>query len=526
MRPNACLARWCATLALLLAIVAPTAAAQGGSGTLVIGMASTLRQLSNALQAGSVPGVAAQLFASPLRFDADWTPQPYLAQTWSFQDDGRSLLLKLVPGATFHDGRPITSEDVAWSIMTIKANHAFNTMLAPVERVDTPAPDIAIIRLSRPYPALLYALSPALCPIMPKHVYDDGQPFRTHPRHARPVGSGPYRLVEFEPGQRIVLERHAGFFLKDRPKFDRVVFRVIQDSAAQALAIERGEVDVLSGPLSVSQVSQLSKVPAVRIVRQGGEAIGPVGWLEFNLRRKPFDDVRVRRAIWTAIDRDFIVRQLHQGTTRIATGPLVPGNPYYTDRVDSPKHDIARANALLDEAGLRRDAGGTRFSMTLDYQPGFPDNYQVLAEYLKPQLKKVGIDVTVRVSPDFPTWAQRVSNWQHDATINGAFMWGDPAIGVHRTWVSSNIRQGVIFSNTQGYSNPKVDALLEQAATERDVESRRRLYHEVQRILAQDVPVAFIHEWSRSWAARGDLVDLPVGIWALAAPLDTIARRR
>jgi peptide/nickel transport system substrate-binding protein len=293
--------------------------------------------------------------------------------------------------------------------MTIKANHAFNTMLAPVERVDTPSPDIAIIRLSRPYPAPLYALSPALCPIMPKHMYDDGQPFRTHPRHVRPVGSGPYRLVEFEPGQRIVLERHAGFFLKDRPKFDRVVFRVIQDSAAQALAIERGEVDVLSGPLSVSQVSQLSKVPAVRIVRQGGEAIGSVGGLEFNLRRKPFDDDRVRRAIWTAIDREFIVRQLHQGTTRVATGPLVPGNPFYTDRVDSPRHDLARANALLDEAGLRRDASGTRFAMTLGDQPGFPDNHQTR---------------------------------------------------------------------------------------------------------------------SRSWAARADLVELPVGIWALAAPFDTISRRR
>lgn len=504
----------------------PASAQAGGGGTLVIGMSTLLRVPSNALAAGSAPTYGSQLFASPLRFDKDWSPQPYLAETWTFQDDGRSLLLKLVKGATFHDGKPITSEDVAWSIMTIKANHAFNTMLEPVERVDTPSPDIAIIRLSRPYPALLYALSPALCPIMPKHVYDDGQPFRTHPRHVNPVGSGPFRMVQFDPREGMVLERNPTFFLKDRPKLDRVIFRLIQDPASQALALQRGEIDLLNGPLSVSQASQLSKAASVRIVRQGGEAIGPVGWLEFNLRRKPYDDVRVRRAISHAIDREFIVKQLHQGTTTIATGPLVPGNPFYTDKVDTYRLDLDRANRLLDEAGLKRDANGTRFAMTIDYQPAFPDNYQTLAEYLRPQLKKIGIDVTVRVSPDFPTWAQRVSNWQHDATISGAFMWGDPAIGVHRTWVSSNIRKGVIFSNTQGYTNARVDELLALAGTERDVEQRKRQYHEVQRILASELPVAFIHEWSRSYALKSELTDYPVGIWGTAAPLDQIGRRR
>ena len=512
-----------------LAALAPAAAAlaQRTDNTLVVGTSYVLRHLNPALQAAPVTLVGPQIFASPLRFDRDWNPQPYLAQSWTFQDDGRSLLLRLVPNATFHDGRPITSEDVAFSIMTIKANHPFSTMLAPVERVDTPSPSIAIIRLKHEYPALLLALSPALCPIMPKHVYGDGQDFRNHPRNAtHPVGSGPYKVVEFTPRERIVLERHPGFFIEGRPKFERVIFRIIGDMSAQALALERGEVDMLTGPVTVSQSAQLAKVPHVAVVKKGGEAIGPVGWLEFNHRRKPFDDVRVRQAIASAIDKEFIVRKLHQGVTQVATGPIAPGTPFHSDKVEPYRVDLARANRLLDDAGYKRNAQGTRLAFTVDYQPGNPDNYQTVAEYLKPQLAKIGVDVTVRASPDFPTWARRVGNWEHDASTMGAFMWGDPSIGIHRTWVSTNIRQGVIFSNTAGYSNPKVDALLARATEERDTAKRAALYAQFQKILADDAVAAFTHVWSRGFAVRDDLADLPTGIWSNSAPLDQIYRRR
>jgi peptide/nickel transport system substrate-binding protein len=501
--------------------------AQPVSKTLVIGMASVLRHVNPALQAAPVNQVGAQIFASPLRFDKDWNPQPYLAQSWSFQDDGKSLLLKLVPDATFHDGKPITSEDVAFSIMTIKALHPFNTMLAPVERVDTPSPTVAIIRLKHEYPALLLALSPALCPIMPKHIYGDGQDIRTHPRNTQqPIGSGPYRLTAFEPSQHVTLERYQGFFIKDRPKIDKLVFRVIPDPVTQMLELERGNVHMMVGIMSAAQIDQAVKVPTLSVIDKGGEAIGPVGWLEFNLRKKPYDDVRVRRAIAFAIDKEFIVKSLHRGASRVATGPIADGTPFYSDRVEKYKLDLDKSNRLLDEAGLTRNAQGVRFAMSIDYQPGIPDNYMVIANYLRSQLRKVGIDVLVRISPDFPTWAKRVSNWEHETTVSGAFMWGDPSIGVHRTWVSSNIRQGVIFSNTQGYSNPKVDALLADATQQRDEAKRKAIYADFQKILADEVPVAFTHVWSRRWAANKDLVGLPLGIWGTVVPLDQISFKR
>ncbi len=522
--------RWFVTLtAAIVPLLAPmTALAQAGSsGTLVVGLGAAPRHLNSAVQSGVATGVpAAQIFASPLRFDKDWNPEAYLAESWSFQDDGRSLLLKIRAGATFHDGKPITSEDVAFSIMTIKANHPFQAMFAPVERVDTPTPQIAIIRMSQPHPALLLAMAPPFCPIIPKHVFGDGADVKTHPKNNLPVGSGPYKVVSFNPREAIVLERYPGYFFKDRPAFERVIFRIITDNAAQALALEKGEVDLLPGSVTLSQFSQLAKAKDVVLSRKGGEAIGPLGWLAFNLKRKPFDDVRVRQAIAHAIDKDFIVKALHQGNTKVATGPIAPGSPFYSDKVERYPLDLKKAAALLDAAGLKPDGSGKRFAMTVDFLPNTPDNSQTIAEYLRPQLKKIGIEVTVRTSPDFPTWARRVSTYDFDATMDGAFNYGDPVIGVHRTYLSSNIKPGVIWSNTQNYVNPKVDEVLAQATTEKDMEKRKKLYAEFQRLVVADVPQVFVHVWAQGYAARKDLVNVPESIWAPMVPYDEMTRRK
>jgi peptide/nickel transport system substrate-binding protein len=333
-------------------------------------------------------------------------------------------------------------------------------------------------------------------------------------------------VVSFKPRESIVLERYEGFFLKDRPKFDRVVFRIIPDTSAQALALEKGEVDLLPGSVTLSQFRQLAQSKDVVLSRKGGAAIGPLGWLAFNLKRKPLDDLRVRQAIAHAIDRDFILKALHQGNTKRATGPIAPGSPFYTDKVEPYRLDLKKSAALLDAAGLKADGSGKRFAMTIDFLPNTPDNAQTIAEYLRPQLKKVGIEVTVRTSPDFPTWARRVSTGDFDATMDGAFNYGDPVIGVHRTYLSSNIKPGVIWSNTQSYVSPKVDDLLTRATVERDFDKRKQLYAEFQRQVVADLPVYVTHGWAQGYAARKDLVDVPESIWAPMAPWDTMTRKK
>ena len=518
------LALGCAALAL--SALPWAVVAQSRAETLIVGGSQTPRHLNPAVQSGvatMMPG--AQIFASPLRFDDKWQPQPYLAQSWSFQDDGKSLLLKLVPNAVFHDGKPITSEDVAFSIMTAKAFHPFQSMFGPVEKVDTPSPLVAIVRMKDPHPAILLALSPAFCPILPKHVFGDGQDLRSHPRNLNPVGSGPFKFVEFKPGEHIILERNDKFFLPGRPKFAKLIFRIYKDPTAVSLALERKDIDMAPFLSTITEVQRLAKLPNVMIEQRGGDAVGALGWLAFNLKKKPLDDVRVRQAISYAIDRDFITKKLHGGLTRIATGPIAPGSPFHTDQVERYKLNLDKANKMLDEAGLKRGADGTRFAMQMDVPPGGPDNYGNVAEYLKPQLKKIGVNVTLRASPDFPTWAKRVGSHDFESSMDASFNYGDPVIGVHRTYLSSNIKPGVIWSNTQSYVNPRVDALLASATTEKDFAKRKAMYHEFQRLVVNDVPVAFTHVWSVVTAADKSLKNLPISIWGTLAPFDEVERK-
>lgn len=513
----------CAILAAIL--LAGPVHAQKPGGTLVWGTTQAPRHLNPAVQSGvatMMPG--AQIFASPLRFDDKWNPQPYLAQSWSFQDDGKSLLLKLVPNAQFHDGKPITAEDVAFSIMAIKANHPFSTMLAAVERVDTPAPNIAIIRMSQPHPAILLALSPPFCPILPKHIFADGSDLKTHARNINPVGSGPYRFVEFKPGEHIILEKNPNFFIQDRPKFDRVIFRIFRDSNALAIAAERKEVHYTPFWSDLSLLERVAKAPGIAVTDKGGEAIGPINWLAFNTKKKPLDDARVRQAISFAVDREFITKKLHGGRTKIATGPIAPGSPFYTAGVEQYKVNLERANKLLDEAGLKKGAAGMRASLSVDYLPGGNEQQKNIAEYLKPQLKKIGIDVTVRASPDFPTWAKRIGGHDFDLTMDSVFNWGDPVIGVHRTYLSSNIRPGIVWSNTQSYSNPKVDDLLAKAAVEKDTEKRKAMYQEFQKVVVGESPIAFINVLPYFQIYEKNLRNLPTSIWGATSPIDEMYR--
>ena len=143
---------------------------------------------------------------------------------------------------------------------------------------------------------------------------------------------------------------------------------------------------------------------------------------------------------------------------------------------------------MLNDAGYPKGENGIRFKMTIDAET----NPDLLQQYLKSQLKKVGIDVEVRVSPDFATWADRTSNGKHDATTNTVYNYGDPVIGVHRTYLTSNIKPGAPYSNTSQYSNPKIDALLEKAGKEMDLEKRKALYAEFQKEIVDECPLAFV----------------------------------
>ena len=476
------------SLTLVLAVNPSLADEPKKGGTLTIIHNSPIPHLNNAIRSGTTTGYpATKIFASPVRFNMKYEYEPYLAESWSFSDDKKSLTLKL-RDAKFHDGQPITSKDVAFSIMTIKEKHPFKTMFAPVEKVDTPDPKTAIIRLSSPHPALLTALTPPLCPIIPEHIFGQGD-IRDNPANLKPVGSGPFKVASFKPDEYLVLERNEDFFIPGRPYLDKIVFRIIPDAASRTLAMENQEADMYPELENAANILRLKKKDFLIATPEGYSLIGPLGWLEFNTRKAPFDNKKVRQAISYAIDRQAFTKNIFRGMAAIATGPIAPGTPFYTADVDKYDADLEKANKLLDEAGYPKGDDGMRFKMVIDAET-HPD---LLQQYLLSRLKKIGVAVEARVSPDFPTWSERTSNGKHDATVNIVYNWGDPVIGVHRTYITGNIKAGVPYSNTAQYSNPKIDEILEKAGKEMDLEKRKALYAEFQKIVVDDCPLAFVY---------------------------------
>ena len=491
------------------------AAQAAKGGVLVIGTTQRPRHLNSAVQSGIATMMpAAQLFTSPILMDKNWKPRPYLAERWDLSSDNRSVTLYLRKDAVFHDGKPVTAEDVKFSIETIRDNHPFRTMYGPVNAVTINDPHTAVVRLSEPHPALLLAMSTSLTPIIPKHIYGDGTDVKIHPRNATPVGSGPFKLVEFKPGEHIIMERFDRFFLKGQPKLDRVIVREFKDQSSMMLAFERGEIDVHSELTDPGQQTRAAKMSNATLVKQSAPAIGPLTWLAFNTKSPKLADKRVRQAIAYAIDKKYLLETLLAGVHARSTGPITSGSPFYNPDVEKYDFNLQKSVQLLDAAGLKPGPNGVRISIDYDYLPGTPES-TIFQEYLKVALAKVGIEMVVKTSPDFPTWARRIASLQHEMHADAVWNWGDPVIGVHRTWLSSNIKPGVIWSNTQSYVNPKVDELLAAAGKEMDVAKRKAAYKEMQKIVLDDCPVAFIFEQSFGIGYQNKVVDRPDGIWGL-----------
>ncbi|VTU45646.1 ABC transporter substrate-binding protein [Variovorax sp. PBL-E5] len=503
---------------------AQPAARQGGTVTLA---SQTMRTLNSAIQSGNATGVpATQIFAGLVQLDSRFKPQPYLARSWEVSPDGLVVRFKLVEGATFHDGRPIRARDVAFSIETVKASHplmsvTYSAVLESVRAVD----DLTVeIRLKHPFQGLFGVLTPALTPIIPEHVYGPANgPIQTNPANAKPVGSGPFRFVEWKAGEYVILERNPHFFRPNRPYLERVVLKIAEDSLSRRLMLERGDIDYLPFSfLRIPDMVSLRSNPNMVTVRSGYEALGPVAYLEMNLRQAPLNDLRVRQAIAHAIDKDFIVKTLHHKLSKRLDGPLHSGNEYFDAKaVTVYPTDLAKANALLDAAGHLRKAEGTRFALTLDIPTFDPDSMSLVAEYLRSQLRRVGIDITLRMSTDLADWSNKVGQWNYQLTMNSTWNWSDPLVGVHRSFLSSNIKK-VAWSNTGGYSNPKVDDLLDRAAVEPDPGRRRALYADFQKTVTADLPLIWTNESIYVTFHHKRVKNVPNGVFGALAPFDEI----
>ena len=454
------------------------------------------------LQAAIDTGVPVQLVSSKmhnglLNYDLNMKPVPELAESWELAQDGLSITFHLRRGVKWHDGKPMTSADVKFTIEKVaRVYHSRGRgVFLNVDTVDTPDDATAIIRLSKPAPYIMTSLHASETPIVPKHIYEVGD-IMTNPANNAPIGTGPFRFKEWKRGSYILLERNPDYFVPDRPFLDQIVFKTIPDSGARAVAFESGELDIGGPwPVSMTDLQRYQDSKTLKVSTEGYAAFATMDFLEFNLRDPLLQDVRVRRAIAHCIDRAFIVDTIMFGFATAATGPVSTDmKAFYTPDVPQYPLDTKAAETLLDEAGHKRGADGTRFAVTLDPVP-YGDRYEQMAEYVAQALEPVGIKVQVR-QQDVASWLRRVYT-THDCQmyLYGIYNMSDPTIGVQRQYWSQGIKDGVVFANGSSYRNPRVDAIFEQAQIEPDQAKRKTLFDEMQRIIATDLPnIALITE--------------------------------
>jgi peptide/nickel transport system substrate-binding protein len=217
-------------------------------------------------------------------------------------------------------------------------------------------------------------------------------------------------------------------------------------------------------------------------------------------------DKRVRQAIMYALDRKFIVDTVWFGFGKPATGPIVSTSPFYTtEGVPQYPFDPAKANKILDEAGLKRGADNLRFKLTQEYPPG-PETARQ-AEYMKQALGRVGIDLELR-SVDLATFIRKIyGEYDFNLSQNYLYTLPDPTLGVERLYVTSNIKKGTPFANAAGYSNPELDSVFEAARTENDLAKRKALFATAQRIIQEDLPVLNLFELKLATLASAKLMN-------------------
>lgn len=494
-RRNFVLTTGAITVLSALGLQSPAVFAQSSvpvkGGTIRIFLSDPTVLVSAISSAGQTALISPKLFDGLVEYDNDMVPHPRMATSVKLSDDARTLTIVLREGLKWHDGQPITSADVAFSALEVwkKFHSRGRSTYASLESVDTPDELTSVFHFSKPSAFVMNALFASEAQVIPKHIYQ-GSDILKNPANTAPIGSGPFRFVEWKQGEYILLEKNPHYWAKDEPYADQIVVLLVQDSSARALAFEAQEVDAAGGmPVSMADARRLARLPYIEIPTTGNEAYGNNHFVEVNLRRPYLQDVRVRQALLHAIDRDFMLKNVYFGFGTAATGPIpVTMKTFYSPEVPTYGYDPQKAMALLDEAGFKPDAKGKRLSLTIDPLP-LGDIYSAAAAYMKQALAAVGVDLTIR-SADIATYYRRIyGDYDYDLTFAGASALTDPTIGVQRFFWSKNIIPGVPFSNGSGYSNPEMDAILEQAAAEPNPQKRIELFNKFQTLAATDLPI-------------------------------------
>ncbi len=482
---------------------------------IVMGIETDPRSLNPVLfRGGTEFDLLWQIYDSLFELGYDLVPRPVLAESVQVSRDGLTYTIRLKRGVTWHDGKPFTAEDVAFTIRehlnpanasSWRSNfHAFvgfpelTAKENPVKYDALPRKPAEVVdrytvrlNLRYPYAALLTVLVSPQGAILPKHLLD-GKDLNTAEFNRKPVGTGPFRLVEWRRGDRLVLEANRAYH-RGKPGLERVIMQIIPEMTVRVTQLHAGGIQFLRSPAP-------DAIPAIRknpkLATLFGDDVNFRGIL-FQMKHPVLADKRVRQAIAYAIDTKTIRETLGQGYLTAANGPIPPNSWAYTTRVKPTPYDPERARRLLSEAGYVAGADGVLAKdgrrLSLGFVVESYENLVDVAAAIQQQLEQVGVEVSVEPL-EFGAWSDRFVKGAYDLLLYASAGSVDPDPITYSLFRTGQGR------NTNGYGNPKVDEILDRARSARTQTERKALYGQLVEILDDEKPIHVLYHQQRWYA--------------------------
>jgi len=481
--------------AVLLAIAASLCAIPLAAQSLRFGLAEDPDVLDPTLARTFVGRVVFAALCDKL-FDIDEKLNivPQLAESYSWSADGKALTVKVRPGVTFHDGEKLDAAAVKYNIERHKNMAGSNRRgeLALVTGVDVVDPMTARLNLSAPFSPLLAQLADrAGMMVSPKAATAAGDKFG-----ANPVCSGPFKFVERVAQDRIVLERYPNYWNKGQVFLEKITYLPIVDSTVRLANLKSGQLDIIErmAPSDVPGLKSDSRFKISKITEIGYQGITMnVGKSEQAKTTAIGKDPRVREAFELALDREGIVQVVMEGEAQVGNQWVAPDNPFYAKNVPVPKRDVAKAKALLQQAGTPNPVVNLMTPTTSDAQK--------IAQVVQAMVKEAGFDVKIQ-STEFATSLNLADKGDYDAYV---LAWSGRADPDGNIYSFDACKQPL---NYAGYCKPEVDDLLNKARTASDLAERKKYYDQVAAIALKDRPIVYLFHRHWLWAYNTKLSGL------------------
>ncbi len=470
---------WSIAFALALAVLSCTAGfAVADNGSIVIAPAADAKTLNPLKASDSYSLYSVYLIYDPLfTIGSDLKPIPVLVTAYENPDD-KTYVFHLRKDVKFHDGTALTADDVKFTYDFIRDKNNGNryaNYYDLVDRIEVVDPYTVKFITKEPYAPLVANLN--LC-IAPKHIAEKDPAALD----AKPIGSGPYKFVEWVPQEKLVLTANTDYWVKGVPKIKDVVLKPIGEPTTRLVALETGTVDI-ADHIPPSQTKALAAKGLKVIPTQ------PNGYnmLTFNQTKKPFDDKRVREAMTLALNRAEITDFVWYGQNRLLNSPIIPESWAYEPKVKNYGQDLERAKKLLTEAGY---PNGFEFQLSLEAD----ENVKKFVEIAQQQWAAIGLKGNM-VAKEWGAYFNDITAGKYEVCAWQSLDQKDPDVPMYRMFHSKNWAPNGY--NWIFYKNPEMDKILDTARTTLDQSKRKELYQQAQNILADDYVCIFLAEYKK-----------------------------